>query len=107
MIGLPAEHYNWNKMPKKEGERIPMMGQGFSRMLMTLNHAHSAANIEDKNNRSLYSPRKDDDNEESNESGRTSRAEKVRKSIIDKEASTTMEYSVLPRIIKKSKKVVK
>lgn len=38
MAGLPADHYVWNRMPKKEPERVPMMGQGFSRMLMTLSH---------------------------------------------------------------------
>lgn len=106
MIGLPAEFYNWKKMPRKEGERIPMMGQGFSRMLMTLNHNHSTTNLENRNSKTFYSPRKDD-HEEVNESIASSRNEKARSSLIEKEGSTTIENSVLPQIKKKNKTVLK
>jgi transposase-like protein len=74
MIGMPAEHYTWNRMPKKNGERIPMMGQGFSRMLMTLNHNQSTSNLE-KQSKTFYSPREEE--EPIDESMRSSRNEKV------------------------------
>lgn len=33
--GLPVQYYNWKKLPASH-ERIPMIGQGFSRILQTL-----------------------------------------------------------------------
>lgn len=105
MVGLPAEHYNWKRMPKKDGERIPMMGQGFSRMLMTLNHNASATNLSQRNSKTFYSPRDDDDNDNIiQESPPSSSHEKMRNSVsrLEKEGSTTIEQSMLPQI--KSKK---
>ena len=104
MIGLPAEHYNWRKMPKKEGERIPMMGQGFSRMLMTLNHNSSTSHLE-KHSKTFYSPKAGDEDSAFNESPVSSRNVKLRSSIpkVDKDGSTTVENSILPQIKKKNK----
>mmetsp|Transcript_33666 Transcript_33666/g.33142 ORF Transcript_33666/g.33142 Transcript_33666/m.33142 type:complete len:106 (+) Transcript_33666:458-775(+) len=36
MAGLPVEFYNWRKLPKNKVEKMPMVGQGFSRMLKTV-----------------------------------------------------------------------
>lgn len=101
MIGLPANHYTWNKMPKKDGERIPMMGQGFSRMLMTMNQQHNAS----ASASNFYSPR-DDTEDEMTESLHSSRHEKTRQSLsrLEKDGSTTVEASLLPQIKKKKKK---
>ena len=101
MIGLPADHYVWNRMPKKEGERIPMMGQGFSRMLMTLSHNNSTTNLENKHTRTFYTPREEADDEVSVHS---SGGDKLRTSTsrLEKEGSTTLEGSMLPHIKKKS-----
>ena len=110
MSGMPAEHYNWNRMPRKDGERIPMMGQGFSRMLMTLNHNSSVPNLEKRNSKTLYSPKRDDmDDSMLHESPASSRHEKVRSSVgrIEKEGSTTIENSILPQIKKKNKTIIK
>lgn len=101
MIGLPADHYVWNRMPKKEGERIPMMGQGFSRMLMTLSHNNSTTNLENKHTRTFYTPREEPDDDVSVHS---SGGDKLRTSTsrLEKEGSTTLEGSILPHIKKKS-----
>lgn len=103
MAGLPVDHYNWKKMPKKDGERIPMMGQGFSRMLMTLNHNSSDSQLDKRHSKTFYSPRKDDEKSVLNESVMSSRNVKVRTSLTkqDKDGSTTVENSVLPQIKKK------
>ena len=103
MIGLPVEHYNWNRMPKKEGERIPMMGQGFSRMLMTLNHNASTSNLDNRTSRTFYSPREEED--VINESSHSSRNDNQRASAsrVEKDGSTTVEASILPQIKKKKK----
>ena len=102
MIGLPADHYVWNKMPKKDGERIPMMGQGFSRMLMTLSHNNSTTNLENKHTRTFYTPREEVD--DGDVSIHSSGGDKLRTSTsrLEKEGSTTIEGSMLPQIKKKS-----
>lgn len=101
---MPAEHHNWNRMPKRE-ERIPMMGQGFSRMLMTINHQSSVLSAgEDPHGKTYFTPRIDDTDDDPLSQ---SRHEKRRNSIsrIEKqnEGSTTIEASVLPQINKKIK----
>lgn len=106
MIGMPAEYHTWNKMPKKEGERIPMMGQGFSRMLMTLNHHNSVSAIEEQNTKTMYSPKVKDSEVDSLQN---SRNEKFRNSTsrLEKDGSTTVNESVLPQIRKSKKKILK
>ncbi|CAI2384200.1 unnamed protein product [Moneuplotes crassus] len=39
--GLPADFYNWKKLPQSK-DRIPMMGQGFSRMLQSISNEYLA-----------------------------------------------------------------
>lgn len=102
MIGLPAEHHTWKRMPRKENERIPMIGQGFSRMLMTLNHQNSVNSIaEDSNSKTFYTPRPEDNDDSLSQSCN----KKLRNSIsrLEKDGSTTVDGSVLPQI-KKGKK---
>ncbi|CAI2384346.1 unnamed protein product [Moneuplotes crassus] len=41
--GIPADFYNWKKLPQSK-DRIPMMGQGFSRMLQSINTDYLAPN---------------------------------------------------------------
>ena len=41
--GLPADYYNWKKLPQSK-ERVPMMGQGFSRMLQSINNEYVSNN---------------------------------------------------------------
>jgi hypothetical protein len=35
MSGMPAQYYNWKRLPVSH-DRVPMIGQGFSRILQTL-----------------------------------------------------------------------
>ena len=103
MAGLPADHNVWNRMPRKEPERVPMMGQGFSRMLMTLSHNSSSRNFENKRNSAFYSPREET---EQNISLFSSGDDKVMASTsrLERDGSTTLEGSTLPHIKKKLKK---
>jgi hypothetical protein len=104
MIGMPAEHHNWNRMPKKDNERIPMMGQGFSRMLMTLNHQSPALPGNDETqSKSFFTPRPEDNEDESLNQ---SRNKKLRNSVsrLEKDGSTTVDASILPQIKKGKKK---
>jgi len=107
MVGLPAEHYSWKKMPKKNGERIPMMGQGFSRMLMTLNHNASTSNLENRNSKSFYNTGAEED--EMLEESQSSRGEVQgsNTSRQDRDGSTTIERSMLPQIKSNKKRSTK
>mmetsp|Transcript_38486 Transcript_38486/g.37996 ORF Transcript_38486/g.37996 Transcript_38486/m.37996 type:complete len:111 (+) Transcript_38486:2054-2386(+) len=103
MTGLPADYYNWKKMPRKEGDRIPMKGQGFSKMLLTLNHNNSESQLDNPNSKTFYTPEKGEEGNIINESALTSRNTNVRSSMskLDKDGSTTIENSMLPSIKKK------
>jgi len=51
MSGLPANYYNWKRLPVSH-DRVPMIGQGFSRILQTLGqqqHIEQSPNTHNRN----------------------------------------------------------